>query len=397
MNQSNSEPKFIENEYKLEVTFDDIEYINTLIQNFNKENNDLFKFKHNSNKSIWITINNNYQRIFFKKDHLLKALRFDNLNYNFCFIEDKEKFYIYFHDKQEIYFNKNLITLNNIVTNSINYLRLKELLKIDLNPDNFCTFNDFAGNKIIILVPNKGKLEIGYSNSIPDIPNNINLKEYYNLIVKFFEKQEFIPFFKNEVYDTIKSNNPSERFFALIINIHLIFENAKEYYELYLSGFSVSELINKLREDQLKYFSAFREIINKIFSYSFSVPISITATLIGMLNVKNNDPFILLVIALSFIMFTIISIYYQCYLFNDIKLLEKDIENDKSIINKKLIKPKAYIDNEFDKVYRKISSIKYLIIFILSILVLFVFIIIFVAIYLIANNFVLHLLKGLFG
>ena len=118
----------------------------------------------------------------------------------------------------------------------------------------------------------------------------------------------------------------------MILNLEIILSNSKNNYEIYLSNFSVDKLLDKLKIEQSKYFSTLREILNKIFTYSITVPISISATLLGMININSKDPFLMFIIVLSFSIFAFVSIYYQYYLYTDIKQLEIDFEKESDII-----------------------------------------------------------------
>ncbi|MCX6154082.1 MAG: hypothetical protein NT007_07980 [Candidatus Kapabacteria bacterium] len=360
----------------LQLSFKEINSIKSEISTFNQNNSNLLKYTIENGNKVNIKISNNSQRIFYQKEHFYSCFNIEDLKFNFCVFDNFNNHYIYLHQTEEIYKNNDLLESNNFIRNSITYKLLLDYLRDASKEDSFSIFDDLIHNKIISIIPSRGKFEIGYSQFIPDLPDNINLAEYLSIITMKFEKSEFIPFFKNEFYDSLKSFPVYERFFNFILNIENILNNSNNNYEIYLSNFSVKNLLNEIRAEQTKYFTSIREILNKIYTYSISVPISISATLIGMLNINDQHPFILLILTLSFIIFAIVSIYYQYYLFKDIKNLEKDLSDDRiNIINKSSL-TKEQIEKGINNISDKLDSTKFLIKLIISAIVLFTLLII---------------------
>lgn len=382
--KSTQKPQIIGSGLYLSLFFNNIEEIKGLI-NQSKQG---FKYNINGQNGIDIAIDTN-PKIYYGFDYFKNYFNIDDSNENFSIIFEDNNYLTY---DNTIEIEKDKIFINNsdsefyrgIITNYIYYFKILRYLSDEQNSDLFCSFHDIVNNKIIIILPENGKFEIGYKYNLSKNEIRVDLKKYYDLITN--EKREFSPFFKKSVYDSLKTFEMVDRFEHLIININTIYENAKDNYDLFLSGISVQSFIDELREEQLKYFSAFREILNKIFTYSISIPVSITAVVLGIINVPKKNPWVLAIITLSFLLFNILSIYYQRYLKKDILILWNDIRDD----YKKFLKiekfKKDITKKGFKKLLQKIKMIINLINIIIISLILFTIIIIIIFIYSLCSN-----------
>ncbi|MEI6091442.1 MAG: hypothetical protein WCR42_13390 [bacterium] len=372
----------------LSLVFNNIEEITELINQFINQQAQGFYYNLNGQNGIDIVINKN-PKIYYGLDYFKKHFSFENIYDNFSIIFEDNNYLIYDNtievEKDKIFINHDdLKPFYEIITNYIYYFKILRYLSEEESSDLFCSFHDIINNKLIIILPENGKFEIGYKYNLSQIEIRVDLKKYYDLITN--ENREFSPFFKKSVYDSLKTFEMADRFEHLIININTIYENAKNNYDLFLSGISVQSFIDELREEQLKYFSAFREVLNKIFTYSISIPVSITATVLGIINVPKKNPLILSIIIISFLLFTSLSIYYQCYLKKDILILWNDIKLDyKRFIQLEIFK-KDYTRKGFKILLRKIQMIINLINIIIICLILFAAIIIIIFIYVLCSN-----------
>ncbi len=377
ISKANDSPKSIEGGSCIQITFDDRETIISDIYKFNKSRNSLISYEKRGSQAIAFSID--YYSIFFNKDSFIRLFEINELKKDFCVLEEKGCF-IFDYQNDIVYHNSIKIDDNNFIINHIYNHKILNLLKDDTSADNFCTFNDKLKQYIISIIPEKGKFEIGYKNFKELGTADLNLKKEFKNISEF--KKDFIPFFKNEVYDKLKSYNSDERYSKLITYLYLIINNAKNNYDLYVSGFSVQTFIDDFREHQYKYFSVYRDILNKIYTYSISIPVSLTATILGILNVKQDNYFALWTISFSYILFSVLSIFYQCYLMRDLDLLRKEFNIDKEKIKSSVISGNLTMKEILSIIEKRIGSLRNAMIAIVTILVAFVIIVFLLSYYL---------------
>ena len=394
--KKSEEPPIINSQSELQLTFDYIDLIISEINAFNDNLDVKFIIRKESNNKININITNNKFKVFYKKDNFFKTFNLSNIQNNFGVIVEDNSFFLYNSQDNVVFDCNGFANYSNFITNSICYLNFRNTLRDDKRKDPFCIYNDSVHFNIVSILPEKGKFEIGYSDYIPDIPDNIN---FYDCYIKFdldIGKKGFMPFFKREVYDNLKQIEQKERLYNLVLNLALILENSENNFDIYLNEYSVKNLLDELRSEKEKYYSMIRDIINKIYSYSISVPLSITAVLLGMINLKERDPFYIILILVSFLIFSAISIYYQFYLLNDLKLLRKDFKDDKDYLKENSLYDKIKIGNIISSIEKKLNNAELIIKIIIAIVSLMTILVLTTSIYILFNDFFITPLK-LFG
>jgi hypothetical protein len=179
------------------------------------------------------------------------------------------------------------------------YLKfLDEFSKSDLHEHHNST------SRIFILVSGeRGKFEIGYTSRIPNIPDSIEIKNYYDGFIQREGSADFRIFFREQIIQSLEKEEKTSRFISLVVGISQILESTQRNYEFYLSKFKFEDLFNNFRREQENYFARLRDLLNQILSKLLTIPISISAAVVAINNLKGNNTYIVIIL-LSYLVFS---------------------------------------------------------------------------------------------
>ncbi len=244
---------------------------------------------------------------------------------------------------------------NNIITDTIAYLKIKQLLSDASVENSFANYLDNARRRIIIISATKGTLLIGFPIITPKITSTDDLRLLYLKLSNSISAKGFMSFFKSEAYDQLKNVEEEGRFEFLIQNLALILENAERNYEVYLSNFSFDQLKDRLTLERIKYFNTTKEILAKIYTQITSIPIAISAT--AFATYKVDSRFTLALIFLTFLIYSIFVLKILFLLRSEIITLSDDfkIEQPRIIGFAKL--DETTIKKEINSINRRIKDV----------------------------------------
>lgn len=290
-------------------------------------------------------------KIFLFKDGL-KDFEVKNLENIFIILSINGDFLLH-KPNEEIQYSDNVDNEFKLITsNLILYYRFFKFLISTNFSDHF---ND-SKNEIILYSSSKGIFKINYS----DTPN-ITFKKEENLLVELISignQVHYKTFLKNSIYN-INNNKGFVTIDEIIENAEIIIENTIRDFELASKRFDFEKFRDSLYKEKEKYFNNIRELVNKVFNQALGIPISISASLFAVNDVKSL--LALFIVLLAFVFYIFYYIKIQKIFLSDLNEIENDFKNDFSIISQNSGLNVSVINNEKNKIEKKIYLTKKLI------------------------------------
>lgn len=265
---------------------------------------------------------------------------------------------------------ENFIETNSLFlfSNSETYYKfIKYLQSIDNEDENAFHFIDYFNSshrKIVLTsLSEKGRVIIKYSEDIPLFDTSIDLSNNLVHFKNCVEEKEnhFQKFLKNSLIDYASRYNPEERLERVFENLKQIIHSARINFEVYVNNISIDKIRKGYDEYKIKYFSELSDILSKITHKIIGLPIAISAALLALNSIKENDLFLI------FLLFAIIvTTFYLGLLlkieFKDLNYIKKVFNDDYRTLtnNDFFIKNKEELES-FDTIKTKIlERIKHL-------------------------------------
>ena len=218
-------------------------------------------------------------------------------------------------------------------------------------------FNDHANeaNKQLVFYSNaNGILKINYT--IEPILANIT---YSDATLVTFENYSTSDIYKtfliNSFYSITKNRDNILSIGEVIEQLEILINTSYRSQELVSKQFDFEKFKDSLLKEKEKFFSSIRDILNKIFSQAIGIPISISAAVFSTYKVS-DDAIMLLMVWISFVVYTIFYIRIQWIYRADLKEIENDFKLDFEIIEQKSGLSNEIIQVEKTKVLRKIKD-----------------------------------------
>lgn len=233
------------------------------------------------------------------------------------------------------------------ISNAIAYYRLYDFLK---SPD-FADHHNSADQEIIIYSSTKGILKIGYEPIAPEFETGIADK--VDRVLAALTDQQFRTYFKNSLFDLSEGNHTTLN--AIIIKNKMILSAAKRDLEIALRQFDFEKFRDALYSQKEKFFIDIRDLLAKIYGQIVGIPISITAAVYATYKTE-HEVTVPILILISFIVYVVIYLIIQWSYYQDIKEIQTDFLRDFNIIKTQSGLPQQDINQEYDKVDRKITT-----------------------------------------
>lgn len=233
-------------------------------------------------------------------------------------------------NNQEIFTQENAIIFNLYI-----YQKLLDFLKA--NPL-FTTFLNESNNQFIIISKDNGVFHIGYKNKEDRVGDLDDLKPIFEDLKVLFEKKEFIQFFKEIITNIgIHEKDIHDRFFEIIKSLKLLLSLAEKDYENYVLDFAFDKIKSKFKEERNKYFESLEKNIDAVSKQVFAFPLTFSATVFASYQVKEK-PWILGLIILAYLLYTIIAFYILSIVEYNIFCLKGDVKKKKMKLRMHIIK-----------------------------------------------------------
>ncbi len=219
----------------------------------------------------------------------------------------------------------------------------------------FCDYHNSANDEVIFYSSINGIIKVKY-DVIPAPIKSEEISLKVDRLLQLAKSIEVSPFFKNALY-TISSGTGILNFIEVLKQSDEIISITQRDYELISKKFDFEKFRDSLYKEKEKYFLGIREIIGKIFSQAIGIPISISASVFATYKVSDNS-FLLILILLAYSLYVGFYIKIQTIYKSDLQEIEKDFLESFQIITTKSGLPIPTINNEKEKIKRKIDSTK---------------------------------------
>lgn len=252
-----------------------------------------------------------------------------------------------------------------VIFNFFVYQKLLDFLKEN---SLFTTLLNESNNQFIIISKDNGVFHIGFKNKEDRVRHLEDLKPIFEDLKILFQKKEFIQFFKEIITNTgIHEKDIQDRFFEIIKSLKLLLSLAEKDYENYVLDFAFDKIRSKFKEERNKYFESLEKNIETVGKQVFAFPLTFSATAFASYQVKDK-PWILGLIILAYLLYTIIAFYILSIVQYNISCLKGDVEKEEDEIKKTYNKIYSDFENDFKKIWKKISKLEFLITILKSIL-----------------------------
>lgn len=315
-----------------------------------------------NNKCRLLLYQNDFD-IFFSRSDFFQRIqkRFDR---NILFIDDKTLVpYFWSASDQKTYVDFVETQTNHFFNNVIAYFELLDFLKNqEHKEDNVFYFVDHFSwdNRLIVFTTLKrvGKMTISVPANVPVFNEDLSLKTKIEKFYRAFdENNKHLPkFIKNELFKFLSKEKKEDRFVKLLERLDEILVRAEQNFEVYLNDLSLENLKKDYIEHKDKYFQQLRDVLGKISGQIIALPLTITASAFASYKSFDNT-FLLSIIILAFIAFTIYSLFNLRLQLEDIK----DIGNSSRLDYNKLKSSPFFIKypeelNSFEQINSKIRK-----------------------------------------
>jgi len=268
------------------------------------------------NKKCRLLLYQNDFDIYFNRADLIQRITKGSFARNILFLDEQtlvpyfwrakdQKTFVDFVEKSDNYFFSNIIA----------YFEFLEFLKVqEHKEDNVFYFVDHFSwdNRLIVFTTLKkvGKMTISIPSNVPFFKENHSLKANVEKFYRAFdENNKHLPkFIKNELFKFLSKERRENRFCKFLEKLDEILIRAEQNFEIYLNDLSLENLKKDYIEHKDKYFQQLRDVLGKISNQIIALPLTITASAFATYKSFDNA-FLLSIIILAFIAFTVYSLF----------------------------------------------------------------------------------------
>lgn len=241
---------------------------------------------------------------------------FSKENGRIIIFETKDVYKSYFFSPLEENFRKEILFE---ASNVFYWEKIFELIQNNLADE---TFND---NSFSILSYKKGKYIFSYSAYEKKF-NEQNLMETFHLFQNTLEKIKLYPMImKNRCVERIGKENNST-LLCFISELEVICEKSELDLEIFINNIDFDSYINKYNEKICGLISQTREIIEKILSNIFTLPLTYAGAIFSF--DKLEDSSFGFFIFISMLIYTLLSCGFLIYAIMDTSLLKKSLSKE---------------------------------------------------------------------
>jgi hypothetical protein len=167
--------------------------------------------------------------------------------------------------------------------------------------------------------------------------------------------RDFAKCFKDVLFGFI-ATAPEKELAEIVVALPGLITAAENDLQVYYKSFSFDKLKSELVKEKDKYFAALRDILGKNMAQIVGVPVSFAASVFT--TYKTNDNFILGIVLLAYLAYTVFTYYLQSLNLKDIREIESDFTADFDNIAQRSGLPADTIQRERAKIERRIADIR---------------------------------------
>lgn len=206
--------------------------------------------------------------------------------------------YLNFKIKDNFYFFSN----SNYYLEFISFLKSKQEESDD--GFHFIDYSNSVERKIVITsLAEKSRIILKYFKEVPNFSNEFDYSTGYNQFKSCFEEvnQTLPKFLKNSLMRYASRYQSEERSKLVFQNLKDIVNDARMTFEIYINNLSIDSIRKEYDTYKSKYFNEVSDILKKITQQIIGFPIVVSATLFAIEKVKENNIFLMGLIAVVFV------------------------------------------------------------------------------------------------
>lgn len=241
-----------------------------------------------------------------------------------------------------------------LISNSVAWLAALPSFK---SPDLADYYNP-TDKEIVLYSAQKGIKRIRVPADIPAFDPQKDIAPGLTLFRQQLEARsarDFSKCFKDVLFGFV-ATAPEKELEEIVIALPGLIATADNDLQVYYKSFSFDKLKSDLVKEKDKYFAALRDILGKNMAQIVGVPISFAASVFT--TYKSNNDFILGIVLLAYMAYTVFTYYLQSLNLKDIKEIESDFNADFDTIAQKSGLPPETIQRERTKIQRRIDDIR---------------------------------------
>lgn len=282
-----------------------------------------------------------------------KELMECNFNETIIVIFDFDK-KLLFKDKNEIFSDKKAIFFN--------YRAYHNLLNLFKGFESFVEYHNQESKEFIFTSATNelGVLQVGY-NPLEERMKDLRSKDlnpFVEDLKKNFSQKEFKLFFKERIFDSVKNIDKKDRFFEIIYSLPTLIEIAEKDYAIFLRKFDVEKIKTRFKEERNKYFENLDKNLETVTKQLTTIPLSFSATVFASYQVKDKAGVFLVLIFISYTIYTYLALKVIALSKSNLDEIEKDISSERCEIEKKGVDLLKEFDDDFEKVKKKLKKIQ---------------------------------------
>jgi hypothetical protein len=241
-----------------------------------------------------------------------------------------------------------------------NYRNYENLINYLIEKDEFVEYHNKISREFIIVSQHdkKGVIKVGYNSEEIRLHKMPDLSVAIDKLTKNFAQSEFIVFFRDRVFEVLEPKiSTKDRFFEMIKSLTIILSNAEKDYQIFLKKFNLENIKSRYKEQRDKYFENLDKNLDTINKQIGAIPLTFSASAFAGYQVKDK-PFILLLIMLAYIIYTVLSVKFLSIAKLNISNIKEDKKSESENIEKQSTEIFDEFKNGFEKVDLKIKKLE---------------------------------------
>lgn len=274
---------------------------------------------------------------------------------------------ILFHENKILQKNSNeSFTIEKaILFNFYNYHQILSFLE---KQEHFMSVHSRPDLQFVIFSSEKGPFHIGYNLHELRVKNLEDLGVLYKTLTTEMQKIDFVQFFKSAVMQAVHEYAVTERFYYLVHSLRVIISVAQRDHYIYIRNFDFEKIKSKFKEERNKYLESIEKNIESVNKQVTSFPLTFAASAFAGFQVKDK-PFILILIAGAYCVYTIIAYRVLNISTYNIEGIKSDVDNESDKLKKGYEIIYEDFNADFTRIYTKVDKTNSLISILKSVLV----------------------------
>jgi hypothetical protein len=271
-------------------------------------------------------------------------------------IDYRGSWLVYDHSSQQVFTGdsktNSKLEAPYLISNSVAWLAALPVFK------NLADYFNPTDKEIVLYSAQKGIKRIKVPVDIPSFDPQKDIASGLTLFRQQLEARsarDFSKCFKDVLFGFV-ATAPEKELEEIVLALPGLIATADNDLQVYYKSFSFDKLKSDLVKEKDKYFAALREILGKNMAQIVGVPISFAASVFT--TYKSNNDFILGIVLLAYMAYTVFTYYLQSLNLKDIKEIESDFTADFDTIVQKSGLPPETIQRERTRIKRRIDDIR---------------------------------------